>query len=491
MSEEDLIKERIRKLEEIKKLGINPYPYTYKVTDCIKDIKEKFSDLKEEEKTETKVSIAGRLMSMRKMGKAAFANIKDTSGNIQFYIRKDDVGEKNFKLFKLLDIGDIIGIEGTIFKTKTGELSIYTNNLQLLTKSLRPLPEKFHGLKDPELRYRQRYVDLIMNDDVKETFIKRTNIINEMKAFLNNQGFLDVETPILQTVYGGANAKPFITFHNELKTNMFLSISPELQLKRLIVGGLDRVYTITKNFRNEGIDTTHNPEFTSMECYQAYADYNDMMKLTEEMIAHICKKVLGTTKVKYADKTIDFKVPWKRLRMEDAIKEYTELDVENMDDKQLKEQIRKLKLECGNTRGEMINAIFEDQCEKHLIQPTFITDYPLEVCPLTKIHRKDPRNVERFEGFVNGMELANAYSELNDPIDQEKRLKDQEKARQKGDEEANPMDSDFVRALEYGMPPTGGLGIGVDRLIMLLTNNDSIREVIFFPMMKPEVKKDD
>jgi len=486
MGEAELINERLKKLEEIKKLGINPYPYSFDVRNHAAELQEKYSKLKKEEQTKERAAAAGRIMALRPMGKAGFGNVEDATGRIQFYIREDEVGKENYKLFKLLDIGDIIGIEGTVFKTKTGELSLWVKKITLLTKSLRPLPEKWHGLKDVETRYRQRYVDLIMNKDVKDTFALRAKIINAMREFLDSKGFLEVETPTLQTVYGGANAKPFLTFHNELKQNMFLSISPELYLKRCIVGGMERVYTICKNFRNESIDTRHNPEFTSMECYQAYADYNDMMKLTEEMVEFICKKVLGTTKVKYGDAVLDFKAPWKRMRMKDAIKKYYMLDVDKMTDAELREKIRDLKVESGNTRDEMINAIFEDQVEKNLIQPTFITDYPKEICPLTKVHREDSKLVERFEGFASSMELANAYSELNDPKDQEARLRKQEEARKKGNEEANPMDADFVRALEYGMPPTGGLGIGIDRMVMLLTNSVSIRDVILFPMMKVE-----
>ena len=490
MGEAELIQERLRKLEEIKKLGINPYPYSFDAKDNAAELQEKYAKLKEEEKTKDKAVVAGRLVALRRMGKASFAALQDMTGKVQLYFRQDDVGEKLYKLLKLSDVGDIIGVEGIVFKTKTGEVTIYVNKFEMLCKSIRPLPEKFHGLKDDELRYRQRYVDLIMNADVKKTFIMRTKIIDAMREFLNSKGFLEVEVPTLQAIYGGANAKPFMTFHNELKQNMFLSISPELFLKRCIVGGLDKVYTIGKNFRNEGIDTTHNPEFTSMESYEAYADYNDTMTLTEEMIEFICKKVLGTTKVKYGDKTLDFKVPWQRMSMKDAIKKHYLLDVDKMKDDELKDKVRDLGVDAGEgTKDEMINAIFEDQVESKLEQPTFITDYPKGICPLTKVHRKDKDLVERFEGFVNGMELANAYSELNDPKDQEERLKKQEEARKKGDEEANPMDADFIRALEYGMPPTGGLGIGVDRLIMFLTNSASIRDVILFPMMRTRNKK--
>lgn len=482
MTEANLIKERLKKLEEIKKLGINPYPYSYPVKNHIADIKADFSELKKEEKARKKVAIAGRIRAIRHMGRAAFGDIEDITGRIQFYIKQDE-DKKQFQLFKLLDIGDIIGIEGIPFRTKTGELSVWTKKLTFLAKAHHPLPDKWAGLKDPELRYRQRYLDLIMNPIVKKRFMQRTEIIKYMRDFLDSRGFIEVETPLLQTVYGGANARPFKTYLNALKMDMFLSISPELYLKRLIIGGLERVYTICKNFRNEGIDRDHNPEFTMMECYQAYADYNDMMKLTEEMIEYIAKKLHGKTKVRFQGRVIDFKVPWRRITMAQAIKKTINLDVRKMSDAQLKKKCMELKLKTGS-RDFMINSIFEDQCEKHLLQPTFITDYPKEVCPLTKTHRKDPHLVERFEGFVSGIELANAYSELNDPKDQFERLKRQEEMRKKGDLQANPMDKEFVNALKTGMPPTGGLGIGVDRLVMFLTDAPSIREIIFFPMMK-------
>lgn len=482
MAEEELVKERLKKLEEIKKLGINPYPYSFDAKNHIADIKADFSKLKNEEKSRANVSIAGRVRAVRNMGRAAFGDIEDLTGKLQFYIKEDE-DKKQYKMFRLLDLGDFIGIEGIPFKTRTGELSVWIKKLAFLAKAVHPLPEKWHGLKDPEIRYRQRYLDLIINQDVKKRFMQRTEIVSYMREFLDNKGFIEVETPLLQPIYGGANAKPFKTHLNALSMDMFLSISPELYLKRLIIGGFEKVYTICKNFRNEGIDRDHNPEFTMMECYHSYADYNDMMKLTEEMIELIAKKLHGKTKVNFQGKIIDFKTPWQRMTMAEAIKKIMHLDVKKMSDAELKKKCHELKLESGS-RDIMINAIFEEGCEKHLIQPTFITDYPKEICPLTKTHRKDPLLVERFEGFVNGIELANAYSELNDPKEQFERLKKQEELRKKGDEEANPMDNDFVEAINIGMPPTGGLGIGVDRLVMFLTDAPSIREIIFFPMMK-------
>ncbi len=482
MEEQHLVKERLSKLKEIENLGVNIYPYSFDVKDHAADIKTEFSKLKNQEKSRKKVVVAGRIRALRKMGRAAFGDIEDSTGRIQFYIKEDE-DKKQFKLFKKLDIGDIVGIEGTPFRSKTGELSIHIKKLTFLTKAINPLPEKWHGLKDPELRYRQRHLDLIMNPETRIKFLQRTKIIKYMRDFLDNRCFIEVETPLLQSVYGGANAKPFKTHLNALKMDMFLSISPEIYLKRLIISGMERVYTICKNFRNEGIDRDHNPEFTMMECYQAYADYNDMMKLTEEMIAYIAVKLHGKTKVNYQGKIIDFKPPWRRMTMLEAIKKIANIDIKKMSEAKLKETCKKLKIETGS-KDEMINAIFEEKCEEHLLQPTFITDYPKEICPLTKTHRKNKELVERFEGFVNGVELANAYSELNDPKDQFERLKKQEAMRKKGDEEANPMDSDFVEAMKSGMPPTGGLGIGVDRLIMFLTDASSIREIIFFPMMK-------
>ncbi len=488
MTEEALIKERLKKLEAIKKLGINPYPYKFLVNGKAAELKREYERLKEGERSEEIYSVAGRLMSLRIMGGASFGHIEDFSGRIQFYIRRDE-GKKQYKLLNLLDVGDIIGVEGHVFKTKTGEVTVWTKKLVLLAKGLRPLPEKWHGLKDPEIRYRQRYLDLIMNKDVKERFVKRTQIINAVREFLNLQGFHEVETPILQTAYGGAAAEPFITHLNALDMDLFLSISPELYLKRLLVGGYEKIYTICKNFRNEGIDRTHNPEFTMMECYQAYADYEDMMKLTEELVEYVVKKINdGKTKVKYGDYNLDFKTPWKRMHMAAAIKKLTKVDVNKLKDRELKDIAAEMgvQFERNATRDEIVDEIFQQKVQEHLIQPTFITDYPKSICPLTKAHRKNPALAERFESFVCGMELANAYSELNDPVEQRKRFEEQEKERKKGKTGAYPADYDFITALEYGMPPTGGLGIGIDRLVMLLTNASSIREVIFFPLLKPK-----
>jgi len=485
MTEENLIKERIRKLGEIKKLGINPYPYSYDVKDCVIDIKKKFSKLKKEEKTKTKVSIAGRIMAIRKMGKAAFANLQDASGKIQFYIRKDDVGDKQYKLFKLLDIGDIVGINGVVFKTKTGELSIYVDKLELLTKSLRPLPEKWHGLKDSELRYRQRYVDLIMNPEVKEVFIKRAKIYQAIREFLDKKGFVEVQTPILQTQYGGAKARPFITSIDAWNMMMYLRIAYELHLKRLLVGGFEKVYDLSSCFRNEGVDRTHNPEFSMMEIQWAYADYNDTMKLTEELWEYVAKKVLGATIIKYGDRKIDLKAPWKKITVKDALKKFANIDVDKLSDDNLKDLIRKHKIECEHVRGIMITALFEELCEDKLIEPTHVIDHPKESCPLAKPHRKNPELIERVEPFVNGWEVGNCYSELVDPIIQRRLLEEQTKKGRGGDQHY-PMDEDYIKALEQGLPPNAGIGIGIDRMIMLLTNSESIRDVILFPIMKPE-----
>ena len=488
MTEEELIKERIRKLEEIKKLGIKPYAYAYDVKDCVEDLNQKFSKLKKEEKTKIKVSIAGRLMAVRSMGKAAFANLQDSSGKIQFYIRKDDVGDKQYKLFKLLDLGDIIGIKGIVFKTKTGELSVYVDKLELLTKSLKPLPEKWHGLKDKELRYRQRYVDLIVNPEIKEVFSVRDKIIEHMRNFMKERGYIEVQTPVLQPIYGGAGARPFESKLNALDMKVYMRISNEMYLKRLIVGGFSRIFEFSIDFRNEGIDRTHNPEFLLFEAMTAYSDYNDGMKLVEELTEYVVKKVAGRTKIKYQDKEIDFKTPWKRISVRDAIKKYADIDIEKIDDNELKEFVRKhnLKIKGELNRGTAIMAVVEEFCEKHFIQPTILFDYPIETSPLAKPKRDDPRYVERFEHYVYSMEMGNHYTELNDPKILEENWKKTEQALKKGDIEAQRMDKDFINALEVGMPPTCGIGLGVDRIVMLLTNQTSIRDVIFFPFMRPQ-----
>ncbi len=430
-------------------------------------------------------------MSKRVHGKAGFSALHDRYGKIQLYIKINDVGEERLKEYKSFDIGDILSITGTVFKTKTEEVSLHITEFKLLAKSLKPLPEKWHGLKDPDLRYRQRYVDLIMNQNVKDTFIKRTGIIKAIRAFLDNRDYLEVETPILSTIAGGAAARPFTTHHNSLDIDMYLRIATELHLKRLIVGGFERVYEIGKNFRNEGMDVRHNPEFTCIELYQAYADYNDMMELTENMIANVCEKVLGNTKVVYEDTEIDFTPPWRRLTMVDAVKEFAGVDFNGIKDDEeareiAKEKHLKFKKELKDcSKGDILIALFEEFCEDKLMQPTFICDYPVENSPLTKKKRGNEAFTERFEGFVYGREICNAYSELNDPIVQKDRFLQQLKERELGDDEAYMMDDDFINALEIGMPPTGGLGIGIDRLIMFLTNSSSIRDVILFPTMKP------
>ena len=435
------------------------------------------------------VTIAGRIMAKRIMGKASFVHIQDCDGKIQSYVSINDLGEESYKDFKEDDIGDIIGITGFVFKTRTGEISIHAKELTLLSKSLRPLPEKYHGLKDTDLRYRQRYVDLIVNPEVKDTFLKRTEIIKEIRRILDEKNFLEVETPILNTIAGGASARPFITHHNTLDIDMYLRIANELYLKRLIVGGFDKVYEMGRMFRNEGMDIKHNPEFTNIELYAAFEDYNDMMDITEEIVSKTAQKVLGTTKINYQGTDIDLTPNWKRVTMIDAIKEQTGVDFNTIEtDEEALEVAKKLEVEIDaikTSRGEIINQIFEDKVEETLIQPTFIYDYPVEVSPLTKRKPSDPRLTERFELFIGGREYANAYSELNDPIDQYERFLNQVKQREAGDDEANMMDEDFVAALEYGMPPTGGLGIGVDRLIMLLTDQASIRDILLFPTMKP------
>ena len=485
LDENHLIKIRKEKLEELKKQGKNPFEIRkYNRTHTSQDVKDNFEELENKD-----VSIAGRIVAKRIMGKASFCHIQDMQGKIQSYVSINDLGEANYSEFKTYDIGDIIGVTGFVFKTKTGEISIHAKNVILLAKSLRPLPEKFHGLKDTELRYRQRYVDLIMNPEVKETFIIRTKIITEIRKILDEKGYLEVETPVLNTIAGGATARPFVTHHNTLDMDMYLRIATELYLKRLIVGGFDKVYEIGKDFRNEGMDIRHNPEFTMIELYSAYEDYNDMMDITEEIVTKVAKNVAGKEIVNYQGTDIKLASPWKRISMIDAIKEATKIDFNkiNTDEEAIKVAEEKgVELEEGKkTRGYIINAFFEAFIEENLIQPTFIYDYPVELSPLTKRKPSDPRLVERFEFFIGGREYGNAYSELNDPIDQYERFLDQVKQREAGDEEANMMDDDFVQALEYGMPPTGGLGIGIDRLVMLLTDSASIRDVLLFPTMKP------
>lgn len=482
-----LVEQRLEKLKKLQQEGKDPFD-VYKVerSHVSKQIKENFDELEGKD-----VTVAGRLMSKRVHGKAGFSDLRDRYGKIQMYIKIDDVGEDKLKEFKSFDIGDIIWVKGYVFKTRTGEVTIHIKDFKLLSKSLRPLPEKWHGLKDPDLRYRQRYVDLIINEDVRDTFFKRTKIIKAIREFLDNKDYIEVETPVLSPIAGGAAARPFITHHNALNINMYLRIATELYLKRLIVGGFEKVYEIGKDFRNEGMDIRHNPEFTMIELYEAYADYNDMMELTENMIAYVCEKVLGTTKVEYEGTEIDFKPPWNRITMVDAVKKYSGIDFDTINSneearKLAEERELKLKKELKDcTKGDILNAMFEEYCEDKMIQPTFVMDYPVEISPLTKKKRGNEEYTERFEGFIYGREICNAYSELNDPIVQKQRFMQQLKERELGDDEAYMMDDDFINALEIGMPPTGGLGIGIDRLVMFLTNATSIRDVILFPTMKP------
>ena len=480
-----LMQVRKEKLDNLIAEGKNPFEITKFIrTHTSADIEKHYDELEGKD-----VTIAGRIMSKRIMGKASFCHIQDATGQIQSYVSINDLGEESYKQFKEDDIGDIIGITGFVFKTKTGEISIHAKEVTLLTKSLRPLPEKFHGLKDTDLRYRQRYVDLIVNPEVKETFEKRTKIIKEMRRILDEKGYMEVETPILQTIAGGASAKPFITHHNSLDIDMYLRVAPDLYLKRLIVGGFDKVYEIGRNFRNEGMDIKHNPEFTNMELYAAYENMEDMMAITEELISTIAKNVLGTTKITYQGVDIDLTPSWRRVTMIDIVKEKTGVDFNEIEtDEQAQEAARKAGIEIDPikpTRGDILAQFFDEKVEETLIQPTIVYNYPIENSPLAKKVPEDPRMTQRFELFIGGREYANAFSELNDPIDQYERFLAQVKAREAGDEEANMMDTDFVNALEYGLPPTGGLGIGLDRLIMLLTDQASIRDILLFPTMKP------
>ena len=480
-----LMQIRRDKLEELQAQGKNPFEITkFNRTNTAGEIKANYDKFEQKD-----VTVAGRIIAKRIMGKASFCTIQDSDEKIQSYVSINDLGEESYKAFKTFDIGDIIGITGFVFKTRTEEISVHAKEVTLLTKSLRPLPEKFHGLKDMDLRYRQRYVDLIMNPEVKETFILRSKIIKEIRKFMDEQGYMEVETPMLTTVATGDAARPFITHHNTLDLQMYLRIAPELNLKRLIVGGFDKVFEIGKNFRNEGMDIKHNPEFTNMEFYSAYEDYNDMMNIAEQLISTVAKNTLGTTNITYQGQEINLAPGWKKITMIDAIKEVTGVDFNTINTDEEAQALAKEKgveyEEIKNTRGHIINEFFETFVEETLIQPTFIMDYPVEVSPLTKRKKEDPRLVERFELFIGGREYGNAYSELNDPIDQYERFLKQVEAKEKGDEEAGGMDEDFVNALEIGLPPTGGMGIGLDRLIMLLTDSASIRDVLFFPTMKP------
>ncbi|MCM1504789.1 MAG: lysine--tRNA ligase [Muribaculum sp.] len=497
LSEQEIL--RRGSLDEMRRLGIDPYPAPlYPVDAYTTEIKESYKDDGAEPR---QVCVAGRIMSRRIMGKASFIELQDSKGRIQVYISRDDLcpGEDkelyNTVFKKLLDIGDFVGIKGYVFRTQTGEISVHAQELTVLSKSLRPLPivkvkdgVTYDAFDDPELRYRRRYVDLVVNDQVKDIFIKRTKVFNSMRSFFNDHGYMEVETPILQAIPGGAAARPFITHHNALDIPLYLRIADELYLKRLIVGGFEGVYEFSKNFRNEGMDRTHNPEFTCMEIYVAYKDYNWMMDFTEKMLEKICLDVNGTTEVKVGDNVISFKAPFKRITMMDSIKEHTGIDINGMDEQALRDVCRQLEIEVDETmgKGKLIDEIFGEKCEGKYIQPTFVTDYPIEMSPLTKRHRDNPELTERFELMVNGKELANAYSELNDPIDQYERFVEQMRLAEKGDDEAMIIDKDFIRALEYGMPPTSGMGIGMDRLVMLMTGQTTIQEVLLFPQMRPE-----
>jgi len=498
LSEQELV--RRDKLNKIKEMGIDPYPAElFPVSDYSVDIKNEF-------KIDEKVVIAGRLMSRRIQGNASFAELQDSKGKIQLYFNRDEICPDNDKTYynefykKLLDIGDIIGVEGVLFKTKVGEKTVLVKSFKLLSKSLKPLPlpkedsegNLYDEFNDPELRYRQRYVDLIVNSGVKETFVKRTLITNSIREFLNKREYLEVETPILQPIPGGATARPFLTHHNALNIPLYLRIANELYLKRLIVGGFNGVYEFAKDFRNEGMDRTHNPEFTILELYVSYKDYNWMMDMTEQLLEKVSLDSTGNTKVKVGNNIIDFKAPYERISIFGAVKKFTGIDISKMDESMLRKTAKDLNVEIDNTmgKGKIIDSIFGDKCEPNFIQPTFITDYPKEMSPLTKVHRENKDLTERFELIVNGKEIANAYSELNDPIDQKERFEKQLELSKKGDLEAGEfIDYDFLRALEYGMPPTSGIGIGIDRLVMLMTNNSSIQEVLFFPQMRPEKKK--
>jgi len=481
----ELLKIRREKLQDLQNRDKDPFEVTKFVrTHESSEIFDNYEELENKE-----VVVAGRIMAKRIMGKASFCHIQDMQGKMQVYVSINDIGEDNYKEFKNYDLGDIVGIKGFVFKTKTEEISIHAKEISLLTKSLRPLPEKYHGLKDTDLRYRQRYVDLIVNPDTRKTFITRSKIIKELRRILDEKGYMEVETPILNTIVTGDAARPFITHHNTLNLDMYLRIAPELYLKRLIVGGFDKVYEIGRLFRNEGMSIKHNPEFTNIELYSAYEDYNDMMDIAEEIVSTLAKNVLGTTKISYQGVDIDLTPGWKRISMIDSIKEVTGIDFNEIETDEEAQKLAKEKHveyeDTKNTRGHIINAFFEEFVEETLIQPTFIIDYPVEISPLTKRKKSDKRLTERFEMFIGGREYGNAYSELNDPIDQYQRFLKQVEAKNLGDEEAGMMDLDFVNALEIGLPPTGGLGIGLDRLIMLLTDSASIRDILLFPTMKP------
>lgn len=491
MSEElnEHMRVRREKLAQYRELGLDPFGGKFPRTHSAQELQEQYDAFSKEELEgkEDKVTIAGRIMTKRGKGKAGFAHVQDASGQIQLYVRKDEIGEEAYDIFKTIDLGDIVGVTGTMFKTNVGELSVKATSFELLSKSLRPLPEKYHGLQDIEQRYRQRYLDLITNVESKETFILRSRIIQEMRSYLNEQGFLEVETPMLHGIPGGAAARPFETHHNALDIPLYMRIAIELHLKRLIVGGMEKVYEIGRVFRNEGVSTRHNPEFTMIELYEAYADYEDIMALTENMVAHIAKKVLGTTTIAYGDQEINLEPKWTRLHMVDAVKEYTGVDFwQKMSDEDARQLAKEHQIQITEsmTYGHIVNEFFEQVVEEKLTQPTFIYGHPVEISPLAKKNKEDERFTDRFELFIVGREHANAFTELNDPIDQRQRFEAQVAERAQGNDEAHLMDEDFLEALEYGMPPTGGLGIGIDRLVMLLTNSPSIRDVLLFPQMR-------
>jgi len=485
----ELLVIRRNKLDELRALGIDPFGQKFERSHTAQQVLDAYDSQSKEElaELEVEVRLAGRIMQKRGMGKASFAHIQDLSGKIQLYVRKDTVDEKEYQAFDMLDIGDIVGVYGTVFKTQTGETSVKAKSITVLSKSLYPLPDKFHGLKDVEMRYRQRYVDLIMSQDVRDSFILRSKIIQSMRRYLDGQGYLEVETPTLHAIAGGASARPFITHHNALDMQLYMRIAIELHLKRLIVGGLEKVYEIGRVYRNEGISTRHNPEFTMIELYEAYADYKDIMSLTERLIAHIAQEVLGTTTITYGEHQVDLTPEWRRVSMVDAVKEVTGVDFgRHMTDEEARQLAKehKVQVEPHWTFGHILNAFFEEFVESTLIQPTFITGHPVEISPLAKKNDQDPRFTDRFELFIVAREHANAFTELNDPIDQRERFEAQLVEKEHGNDEAHEMDDDFIRALEYGMPPTGGLGIGIDRLVMLLTNAPSIRDVLLFPHMR-------
>ncbi|EGQ3688757.1 TPA: lysine--tRNA ligase [Staphylococcus pseudintermedius] len=493
MTEElnDQMQVRRQKLQELRDLGIDPFGEKFERTGTAETLKAQWDQYAKEElaekETESHTVIAGRIMTKRGKGKAGFAHVQDLSGQIQIYVRKDQVGDAQFGIWNTADLGDIVGVEGIMFKTNTGELSVKAKSFKLLSKALRPLPDKHHGLQDIEQRYRQRYLDLITNEESTQTFINRSRILQEMRNYLNEKGFLEVETPMMHQIAGGAAAKPFVTHHNALDATLYMRIAIELHLKRLIVGGLEKVYEIGRVFRNEGVSTRHNPEFTMIELYEAYADYKDIMSLTEELVAHIARRVLGTTSVQYGDETINLEPQWRRLHMVDAVKEAIGVDFyEVKSDKEAHELAKAHGIEVDDNMkyGHILNEFFEQKVEETLIQPTFIYGHPIEISPLAKKNPEDPRFTDRFELFIVGREHANAFTELNDPIDQRQRFEAQLVEKEQGNDEAHEMDEDFIEALEYGMPPTGGLGIGIDRLVMLLTNSPSIRDVLLFPYMR-------